>query len=41
MDSHGKKVVMEYLSGGMTMEELINALNVKEDRPSFEGEVVE
>jgi hypothetical protein len=40
-DSRKKKVVIEYLSGKITMEELMSALYIREESPSFEGEVEE
>jgi len=39
-DSRGKKIVIDYLSGRITMDELMSKLNVKEDNPTYEGEVV-
>jgi len=40
-DSRRKKVVLDYLSGKITMDELMSEFNVREDRPNFRGEVVE
>jgi DNA polymerase III delta prime subunit len=40
-DSQGKKVVVDYLSGELTMEDLIDILKVNLNEPDFIGEVVE
>ena len=40
-EARGKKVVIDYLSGEISMEELMNTLNVKLREPAFKGEVVE
>lgn len=40
-DSRRKSIVVDYLSGELTMEELIDALNVNISKPEYEGEVVE
>jgi len=40
-DSRGKKVVVDYLSGEITKEELMEILKVRESEPDFRGEVVE
>jgi hypothetical protein len=40
-DSRRKSIVVDYLSGELTMEDLIDALNVNISNPEYEGEVVE
>jgi arsenate reductase-like glutaredoxin family protein len=40
-DSRGKKVVVDYLSGEITKEELMEILKARESEPDFRGEVVE
>jgi hypothetical protein len=40
-DSRRKAIVVDYLSGEITMGDLIDMLNVKLDSPEFAGEVVE
>jgi hypothetical protein len=39
-DSRKKKIVLDYLSGKITMQQLMSELNVQEDNPRFRGEVV-
>jgi hypothetical protein len=40
-DSRGKAVVSDYLSGEMTMEELMKKLKVNVNNPDYKGEVVD